>query len=37
MLYRMGRGVPKDPDLARYWLDRAKANGIVIPDKAVIV
>ena len=37
ILYQMGRGVPKDLDRARYWLDRAKANGIVRPNKAVLV
>ena len=37
ILYQMGRGVPKDLDQARYWFDRAKANGIVKPNKAVLV
>jgi TPR repeat protein len=32
ILYQRGSGVAKDPQRARYWLDRAKASGISGPD-----
>lgn len=37
ILYQTGRGVPQDRQRARFWLDRAKANGIVKPNTAAPV
>jgi TPR repeat protein len=37
ILYQTGRGVPKDLQRARFWLDRAKVNGIVKPNSAAPV
>lgn len=34
IFYQRGRGVEKDPRRARYWFGRAKANGLVKPNKA---
>ena len=34
ILYQTGRGVPKDPQRERFWLDRAKANGVVESNDA---
>lgn len=36
IFYQTGRGVEKDPGRARYWFGRAKANGLVRPNKAVV-
>ena len=33
IFYQIGRGVGKDPGRARYWFGRAKANGLVTPNK----
>lgn len=36
IFYQLGRGVEKDRGRARYWFGRAKANGLVRPNKAVV-